>query len=404
MSFLPGLASAAEDTVKVEFTVSVPPSTPVDATVYLAGNLPAAGEWRADGVALERLADGRWRTTLELPKGQELQYKFTLGAWERVERDRNGRDVANRTLRADTDRRVPLAVAAWASGQPAGANPPPPAPPQRAHTLSGNIKYHRAVGSHYLTTKRDVIVYLPPGYDDPAHARDRYPVLYMHDGQNLFDAATSFAGVEWRLDETAGRLIAEGKIVPLIIVGIYNTPERMTEYTYGARAKNKGRSGEDYLRFIADELKPLIDRTYRTKPDRANTAVGGSSLGGLISLYMASTRPDLFSKAAIISPSLFWDDKRAVREVPSHVPFPSDVKFWVDIGTKEGQAPAGATAASAGTPAKAVQDCRELVAAFDEAGLAKGVNYRYEEVEGAAHNEQAWAQRADRMLVFLFGK
>ena len=108
----------------------------------------------------------------------------------------------------------------------------------------------------------------------------RYPVLYMHDGQNLFDAPTSFGGVEWRLDETAGRLIEQGKIVPVLIVGIGNTADRMTEYTYGGGEKAKGKSGEDYLQFVVEELKPFVDKSYRTKPDRKNTAVGGPRSAG----------------------------------------------------------------------------------------------------------------------------
>jgi predicted alpha/beta superfamily hydrolase len=129
-----------------------------------------------------------------------------------------------------------------------------------------------------------------------------------------------------------------------------------------------------------------------------NTAIGGSSLGGLISLYAASNRPDVFSMAAVMSPSLFWDDARAIKEVPAHVPYPKDVKFWIDIGTREGTIVAEA---GVGRP---TLHCRELVAAFDRAGLVRDVNYKYVEVEGAAHNEQAWSQRADLMLTYFFGK
>jgi predicted alpha/beta superfamily hydrolase len=393
VAILAGVATAAtaEDTVEIELIVTAPATTPADAKLYLSGSLPAAGNWKADGVALEKQADGRWRVKLQLPKARELQYKLTLGSWAGVEKGKAGEEIANRVLRADSDRRVEIAVQQWADprGQPAAG---------RQHTLTGNLKFHRAFASTHLNAKRDVIVYLPPGYDDPASAQQRYPVLYMHDGQNLFDAATSFGGAEWRLDETAGKLIEQGKIAPLIIVGIANTADRMTEYTYGAGDKAKGKSGEDYLRFVIEELKPFIDKTYRTNPDRKNTAVGGSSLGGLISLYMVSSRPDVFSKGAVVSPALFWDNARAIREVAGHAPYPKDTKFWLDIGTREGRI---VPDAGVGAP---TLDCRKLVAEFDKAGLVEDVNYKYVEVEGATHDERHWAERADQMLIYLFGK
>ena len=158
--------AAADDTVEIELIVTAPAATPADAKLYLSGDLPAAGNWKADGVALEKQADGRWRAKLRLPKGRELQYKLTLGSWAGVEKGKAGEEVANRVLNADADRRVEVAVQQWAD--PRGR---PPA--GRQHTLTGNIKFHRAFASTHLNARRDVIVYLPPGYDDPANAQLR---------------------------------------------------------------------------------------------------------------------------------------------------------------------------------------------------------------------------------------
>src|SRR5947208_16917538 len=161
------------------------------------------------------------------------------------------------------------------------------------HTLTGNIKRHRAFRSRVLGNRRDVLVYLPPGYW--RFSSRRYPVLYMHDGQNVFDAATSFAGVEWGMDETAQRLIQRKLIEPLIIVAVANIgEERIHEYapTPGvieAKAKRKKRSkglARKYGHFLIDELKPYIDRKYRTNPDAEFTGLVDSSLGCLVTLWI----------------------------------------------------------------------------------------------------------------------
>ena len=385
-------ASPPPDTIAVDLHVSVPGDTPDNAIVYIAGNERAAGNWETDVVKLHRLDDGRWHIKLELPKGGTLDYKFTLGSWSQVEKGGNGEEIANRTAALDGDRQIGVAVKSWAKagGQgPAGEN--------RKHTLTGSFKFHRAFKSKHLALTRDVIVWLPAGYEDAANAQKRYPVLYMHDGQNLFDAATSFAGVEWKADETARELIGAGKIEPIIIVGICNTSARMSEYTYGATPRPEGRSGEDYLLFIVEELKCFIDSTYRTQPDRKHTAVAGSSLGGLISLYMASTRPDVFSMSGVVSPSLFWDGGRAIKDVAGWAPHIKDVKFWIDMGTLEGRRNPDEQTSSA------VTYCRNLIEAFQKAGLVEGRNYKYLEVPGAQHNEYFWSLRLDRMLLYFFG-
>src|SRR5437868_15552107 len=181
----------------------------------------------------------------------------------------------------------------------------------RKHTFTGNIKRHRAFPSRILGNRRDVLVYLPPGYR--RFSRKRYPVLYLHDGQNVFDAATSFSGVEWGVDETAERLIRQKLIEPLIIVAIANTgEERVHEYapTRGvidAKAKRKKRSkglARKYGKFLIQELKPFIDSKYRTKPEAEFTGLGGSSLGGLLVMTLGLWFSNVFSRLAVMSPSV----------------------------------------------------------------------------------------------------
>lgn len=178
---------------------------------------------------------------------------------------------------------------------------------QQPHTLTGEIRSHPGFHSNILNNDRDVLIYLPPGYESSKSRH--YSVIYLNDGQNLFDGATSFIpGQEWRVDETAQALIIAGKIEPLIIVGINNAgKDRINEYTPTVDTNYKMGGGADlYGRMLVEELKPFIDSRYRTKPGAKHTGIGGSSLGGLVSLYLALKYPAVFGRAAVISPSVWF--------------------------------------------------------------------------------------------------
>jgi predicted alpha/beta superfamily hydrolase len=267
---------------------------------------------------------------------------------------------------------------------------------QLAHTLTGDVRLHQSFHSAILNNDRDVIVYLPPAYD--ADKKRRYPVLYMHDGQNLFDGATSFIpGQEWRADETAQSLIAAGKIEPLIIVGVYNAGvERVNEYTAAQDSNYKAGGRADlYGRFLVEELKPFIDRTYRTKIDAKNTGLGGSSLGGLISLYLGLKYPTVFTRIAIVSPAVWWADNQIVHYTEDRTRKPP-LRIWLDTGTKEGRDPKEAQTTVAGA--------RLLKKTLIGKGWEEGKDFKYFEAEGAEHNETAWAARFGQILEFLFPK
>ena len=260
------------------------------------------------------------------------------------------------------------------------------------HTLTGNIKRHRAFPSKVLGNRRDVLVYLPPGYR--RFSRKDYPVLYLHDGQNVFDAATAFAGVEWGVDETAERLIQKKLIEPLIIVAAANTgEERIHEYapTSGvidARAKRKKRSrglARLYGDFLMNELKPFIDRKYRTKREAAFTGLGGSSLGGLATLAIGILYPQAFSRLIVMSPSIWWDDFAIYRLVDSIEQKPP-LKIWLDTGTAE----------------PGWEQGRELRNRLIEKDWKLLDDLQYLEVKGADHSEAAWARRVEPALRFLF--
>ena len=259
------------------------------------------------------------------------------------------------------------------------------------HTLTGNIKQHRAFPSKTLGNRRDVLVYLPPDYR--RFSRKRYPVLYLHDGQNVFDAATSFAGVEWGVDETAENLIRRHLIEPLIIVAIANTgANRIHEYaptpgvidTRSKRMRSRGLARQ-YGQFLIEELKPYIDKRYRTKREAEFTGLGGSSLGGLVTMAIGILFPHAFRRLAVMSPSIWWDDFAIYRLVETIGEKPP-LKIWLDTGTAE----------------PGWEQAAELRDRLIEKGFRLGSDLQYTEVEGADHSEGSWAARVDPALRFLF--
>ena len=265
---------------------------------------------------------------------------------------------------------------------------------QEQHTLTGEFRTHKNFHSRFLTADRDVLVYLPPGYEK--NNKKRYAVLYMHDGQNLFDGATAFIkGSEWRLDESAQSLITSRAIEGIIIVGIYNAgKDRIDEYTPTADAKYKlGGKADLYGRMLVEELKPFIDSQYRTQREAKHTALGGSSLGGLASRHLALKYPKVFGKVAVISPSVWWDQKQILREVNALKHRPS-LRVWLDMGTREGKDKSDAD--------EATENARRLRDALIAKGWKEGSDLTYFEAEGAEHNERAWAERVGPMLKFLF--
>jgi predicted alpha/beta superfamily hydrolase len=245
---------------------------------------------------------------------------------------------------------------------------------------TGQVTIVPEIVSPQLDNSRKLRIYLPPSYAE--NAAKRYPVLYMHDGQNLFDAKSAAYGVEWGIDETVDRLIGAGLMDEVIVIGIDNTPERIAEYTPCCDPKHGGGKLDAYQAFITETVKPYVDRTLRTLPGRETTAIMGSSLGGIASVAIAQRQPQVFSKAGGVSSSFWWNERAMVRKPAAPVP----VKFYLDAGTKD--------------------DGLEDTAAMRDAMLAQG--YRAQEDllfyadEGGIHNEKSWAARVDKPLTWFF--
>lgn len=361
--------------------------------------------WPEKGRALQRIAPNVYTASGPLRAGSWVEYKFLRElSWETVEKGEQNSEIANRRLTIKTDVREQVVlhrVASWAD-RPRLTNtsvefnqPGEGSPLVRVSTLTGDIRAHHLFHSSELKNARTIMVYLPPGYDDAPD--EGYPVLYMHDGNNIFDARTSATGVEWGLDETAERLITHGRIHKVIIVGIYNTPQRTKEYAPFKDLEYGGGIGDAYLEFIVATLKPFIDKTYRTLTGREQTGIAGSSLGGLISLYALFKQPEVFGFAGVVSPALWWA-KRKIFSFIRAAPTPRPIKLWLDIGTEEGE-PAGPLAEFT----KGVSDCRRLLKTLTDKGYDPERDVRYAEVEGGRHHELDWATRVDQMLLYFFG-
>jgi len=243
--------------------------------------------------------------------------------------------------------------------------------------IIGNVEFHREIYSQIMDNKRDFFVWLPPGYDlNPSKS---FPVLYMHDGQNLIDPKISYAGKDWQVDETVTRLIKEYKIKEIIVVGIYNNKDRLEEYSDSEK-------GEKYRKFIIEELKAFVDSKYRTLPDNINTAIMGSSMGGLASFLIAWKHPEVFSMAGCMSSSFYYNDDKVFNMLDEYTGTKKHIKFYIDHG-EDG-----------------LVRGQKMFSNLTQMGYVIGTDLDYFFAPKAEHNESEWAKRIERPLIFFFGK
>jgi predicted alpha/beta superfamily hydrolase len=249
--------------------------------------------------------------------------------------------------------------------------------------IVGNIRRLEGIKSPELANRRDVLVYLPPSYGSSGR---HYPVLYMQDGQNLFDASTSFAG-EWQVDETMERVAADG--VEAIVVAVPNIGKaRAAEYSPFRDERIVGGRGDAYMAFLIDTLKPRVDAEFRTRRERSHTGIMGSSMGGLISLYAFLRRSDVFGFAGALSPSL-WFAHGAIFDVAQSITR-WEGRLYMDTGTLEGRGQ--------------VRQTREMVRLLRRRAVHPRLQLRYVEDRGAGHNEAAWAKRFEPAIRWLLPK
>lgn len=268
-------------------------------------------------------------------------------------------------------------------GAPAGLLAP------GGETPHPRLRLHHSFRSVTLPDPRDVIVYVPPGYE--YEPKRTYPVLYMQDGQNLFDGQTSFVkGRTWQVREHADAAIGAGEVEPLVIVGIYNTGERrIAEYTHDCSRQMGGGEADNYGLMLTRELMPWIASRYRVRHERESTGLGGSSLGGLVTLFLGLRHPECFGKLAVLSPSVWWNHKSILGYLNERAPqIWERPRIWLDVGDKEGH--------------KTLRDVDQLARRLKANCWGPDETLHYERVHGGTHDEASWAVRVRPMLKFLF--
>jgi alpha-amylase len=354
----------------------IPSSTPAGTVIYVAGTFNG---WNpgAYGYALSAQSGGGYTITLPTSVFGRIEFKFTLGSWETVELDSAGGDVSNRSFTVlDSGPAVYTGtVMRWRDG--------PPRPPPAHSTTASVTVLDTAFVVPQLGRTRRIWVYLPPDY---GNSHTRYPVLYLQDGQNVFDAATSFAG-EWGVDESLDSLAARGDPGVIVVAVDHGGPRRMDEYSPWRNPTRGGGEGDAYVDFLVKTLKPWLDRHYRTRPDPPHTGVAGSSMGGLISLYAALKYPGVFGRVGAFSPSLWFAP--AIFSYARRAHPRRDTRVYLVMGGQEGD-----------TPELYVRDAQHMADTLRAAG--------FRTVESVvrpdgAHSEWFWRREFPAAYQWLFG-
>lgn len=342
-------------------------------SIYIAGNHLKLGNWAPDKIKLENVQDSIWSIKLPFNIGESIQFKFTRGGWDSEALTNDGRVSGNHTINVNADTTASFTITKWRDTDLIEAS--------FDGQITGTLKYHKKIEYPGLRD-RDIIVWLPPGYGE--NSKQRYPVLYMHDGQNIIDPQTSAFGIDWQVDETADSLISGGEIEPIIVVGIYNTADRSPEYS-------DTELGQKYVDLLINHIKPMIDKNYRTKPDRKNTAIAGSSMGGLISFILVWNHSDVFSKAICMSPAFAYREYNYVENIKSKPKPEEKIKIYIDNG-------------GVGLEKLLQPGIDQMLSFLKDSGYENDKDLFVVIEEEAEHNEPAWAARMAYPLKIMFGK
>jgi predicted alpha/beta superfamily hydrolase len=372
------IAGVAAQTSTLTIMANVPADT--TSTVYVTGNQKIIGNWKAAGLAMQGRGTNR-AVTIEVENGTTVKFKVTLGDWDHEALLADGSTPPDTAVMVAGDTTCTVSVSAFGTVKHEWKDT------LNQAGIIGEMRRHLNFPSKTLGHPRHILVRLPEDY---ASSGKCYGVLYMHDGQNLFDPRTSASGVAWGIDKVISRLSKAGKMDDLIIVGIFNSPER--EYDYATR---EGR--EKYGRFLVEELKPFIDKQYRTLPDAAHTGLMGSSYGGRISLYLGWSHSDVFGKAACLSNAIrtgYDQVDDILGDIERSGDYPKTVRLYFDYGTIE----------------EGPQDDsypilnQRLAADLTRWGWKSGKDFMLYVAKGGSHTERSWHERLDMPLLFLFGK
>lgn len=357
-------------------------TTPPKSRLYLASTL---NDWRTDDpdYKLEEVEPGHWRLEIEVIRGELLEYKLTRGTWRTVEVNEQGQEGENRRLQVFGTTTVRVDVPHW-KDQASERRP--------ARRRKTDVRVLGPFSIPVLDREREVVVYLPPNY--ASEPDRRFPVLYMFDGQNLFDPATAF-NVDWQVDLTCDKLIRAGEIAPVIVVGIYNGGDkRLSEQSpwRDARFDALG-EGHAFLRWVVGGLKDHVDSKYRTLTAPEHTGVAGSSMGGLTALYAAFRFPLVFGRAAALSPA-FWFARGQIFRYVAAQQRPVGAKIYLDCGEKE--------TARVHPKRDFYKVAHSMVDLLRLQGFRDHEDLLWVSDPQGVHSEACWARRMGGALKFLF--
>ena len=341
----------------------------VNDTVFITGNNPQIGNWNPGYCPMKNINDHVWEFKASFSADTVIEYKFTLGSWDHEPMDSMGRPLPNFKLKVGGDTLVSYEFSRWKGLVDM----------EERGGITGGVRYHDLEMDGLLSRK--LVVWLPPGYEK---SEKRYPVIYMLDGQNLFDPSTSFLGTDWQIDETAHRLISEDQINPIIIVGIYNTADRSEEYHDTSK-------GKLFRQALVSHIKPLIDNQYRTRSGREYTVVGGSSSGGLASFILAWENPEIFSTAICLSPAFKINEIDYVRQVDAYQGDLKPLVFYIFVGGDE-------------LDRKLKPGVDDMVKVLKRKGYQEGDDLYYYFYPEDSHNEISWGSQVPGILKSIFKK
>ena len=336
-----------------------------DKIVYLTGNTEELGAWRPDGLVVS-MENKQGTFHFCTPRHEVIEFKITAGTWNKEAIYKKGALPKNFRLIPQQDTTVYIHIDSWKDELDLDNS-----------GMTGDFDVYKDQ-SQVGIIDRDVTVWLPPGYDE--NVNQTYPVVYLQDGQNVFNPATSTNGVDWGADEWADSLIRNQLIEPIILVAINCSDDRYFDYS-------PGKKGQAYMGFISNTLKHKIDSTYRTKIDVSNTAVVGASMGGLISFMLHWEHNDVFGKAACLSPAFVYRDYNYPMFINNYSGVRKNLEVYISNGTK-------------GLEKELQAGCNDMIQVLDE----KGYSYQWYLDEGAEHNEAAWNGRLGEIFIWMFGK
>jgi len=367
--FLAAASFCQEEMANIYFIVTTLPIEDND-TVFISGNDEKLGSWRPNIVPLKKQNDSTWTLEEEFTKGKTLEYKFTRGSWSTEAVSKEGHIPDNYLIKRTVNKIASHKIEAWRDE----------VKPAACGQITGTVEYINNLTYKYLLP-RNVMVWLPFNYYK--NTNEHYSVLYMHDGQNIIDPSTSTLGIDWQVDEVADSLIRKNEIDAMIIIGINNTDQRVSEYSHND-------TGTAYMEFVVEKLKPLIDSTYRTKPEREFTATCGSSMGGLISFMLLWEYNDVFSKAICMSPAFKVRQFNYVTSVYNDIKT-RDIKLYLyngAIGLEEILQPG----------------IDEMISVLESKGFVEGDDFVFYQDKDGIHNEAAWAKWLPAALRYIFNK